>query len=230
MRDQKLHGNRIAFQVINPFVMLFRSHSSHFFQVLYHFPWITVAHKRDRDLSRLDFPDPVRIRLIKAGIPIHFIKIIYAQIIVRRLVLDNIVLPEYPSDRLAYQCILPLLDNEYIDLGRLLAQQVFLLQFQLFPFDLFRERDPERGSECRMPLQPLAVLFLSSTHLWISPFSIANSFSGCNTVADNFPTVQPSKIHSSEPLRRLDQWHHSFAFSFSICYKHKLELRSELRA
>lgn len=63
-------------------------------------PGIPAAHKSERQLRRIDLFDSVRVGLIKAGISVCPVKIIYTQIILRRFIFYDIVLSEDPADRL----------------------------------------------------------------------------------------------------------------------------------
>lgn len=60
--------------------------------------WKAAAHESDRKSFRINLIYFVRIGMIQTCIGVYFVEVIDTQIINRRFVFNDIVLPEYPTD------------------------------------------------------------------------------------------------------------------------------------
>ena len=65
--------------------------------MIQHFPRVMAAGKSDCQFLRINFFYSVSIGLIKAGITVYFVEIIYTEIITRRFVFNNVMLAEYSA-------------------------------------------------------------------------------------------------------------------------------------
>lgn len=90
-----------------------------------------TAGKGDGQVFWRNLSDLVRIGLIKAGISVHFVKIIDTQMIFRRFVFNNIMSAKDLSDFLFYGNSFQFLNHEHIDLWRLLTQEVFFAHIKI---------------------------------------------------------------------------------------------------
>ena len=128
---------------------------------------IPVTYKCYGDILNFNTVFPGCIRLVKTGIAINFIEIVYTQIICRTLIFYNIIFPKDPSDIFSYRHFLFLFYDQHVNLLWFCPQLMFIFKNQktCLRFQL----NLNIGIKGRMPLQHMCPPFF---HIKPPPYSI----------------------------------------------------------
>ena len=144
--------------------------------MIHQFSGIFTTYQRDCQILNLNHIYCSGISFIKTGIPINFIKVINAKIVIWTLVFNNIMLSKNSSDIFMYHFPIFFFNYQNIYFHRFCSQLMLILKNQTVC--IFLQFNLNICKKCRVPLQNCFILLsgILSVLIHIEPPYISQEF------------------------------------------------------